>query len=227
MENKDISQIAFARIKGEGIKPISRQVFSIKRVLIIFIVIISLVIGALAFSLILSALFNNDWDLYNKFGLNFILRTLPYFWFMSLIIFTILGEYYYRKTLLGHRRQFIVIMGVYMISTVAFGSVLYLVGVGNYIEQSLFEKAPNYRNFIINRHEFWSHPEVGLLSGKIILIVDNQLTIIDSENFIWIIKMDNAVINEPLELKVGGRVNIIGVIIDVNVFDADEIRPWM
>jgi hypothetical protein len=227
MENKDISQIAFARIKGEGIKPISRNIFSIKRLLFWVVVFLSLIIGALTFALILSALINNDWDLYNRFGFNFILRTLPYFWFVSLVIFTILGEYYYRKTLLGHRRQFIVIMGVCMVSTIAFGSILYYIGVGDFIEKSVFENAPNYSNYILNRHEVWSHPKEGLLSGKIILIVDNQLTVIDPDNYIWIVKINNAIVEVPLKLEVGQRINILGDLIDVNVFNAEEIRPWM
>ena len=99
MDNKNISQIALERIKGEGIKPISRIVFSTKRVLFWVAVAVALVVSALAFSLILSALFNNDWDLYNKFGFSFILRTLPYFWFISLVVFIILGEFYYRKNI--------------------------------------------------------------------------------------------------------------------------------
>ncbi len=227
MENKNISQIAFERIKGEGIKPISRKVFSVKRVLFWVVVISSLIVGAFTFSLILSALFNNDWDLYNRFGFNFILKTLPYFWFVSLIIFTILGEYYYRKTLLGHRRQFIVIMGVYMVSSIAFGTVFYLVGVGSSIEQSLFERAPNYSNYILNRHGVWSHPEEGLLSGVIISIGENQIKVLDPNNFIWTVNLNNTVIHGSFDMGVGERINMIGDKVDIDIFNAEEIRPWM
>ena len=123
MENKNISQIVLERIKGEGLKPISKKVFNIKRILFWIAVIISLIIGAFTFSLILSELFNNDWDLFNKFGFNFILRTLPYFWLISLAVFVILGEYYYRKTLLGYRHTIIVVVGAYMASSIIFGTV--------------------------------------------------------------------------------------------------------
>ena len=227
MENKNISQIALERIKVEGIKPISSKVFSIKRVLFWVVVIISLIIGAFTFSLILSALFNNDWDLYNRFGFNFILKTLPYFWFISLILFIILGEYYYRKTLLGYRHTIIVIVLVYMISTVFFGSIFYLIKVGDFIEQSLTDKAPCCSGFILNRYVIWSQPEEGLLSGRIIRIGENEIGVLDMNNYVWIVYTKGAFTRGQVEIEIGERIKIIGDKISDKIFNAEEIRPWI
>jgi hypothetical protein len=226
MENKNISQIALERIKGEGIKPISRKIFSIKRVLFWVVVVFSLIIGAFTFSLILSALFNNDWDLYNKIGFIFIFKTLPYFWLISLFIFTILGEYYYRKTLLGHRRGFIFIMGIYMASTAIFGSLFYLIGFGKLIEQSLENKAPIYRHIMLNRYGVWSHPEDGFISGKIVRVVEGGIEIADLNGFIWTVKIKDAPIRGKIEIEIGERIKIIGNCIET-ICIAEEVRPWM
>lgn len=227
MENKNISRIVLERIREEGIKPISRNVFSIKRVLFWVVVTTSFIVGAFSFSLTIFALLNNDWDLYNKFGLSFVMQTLPYFWLISLVVFTVLGEFYYRKTLLGHRHRFTVIIGVYLISTSIFGSIFYFVGVGECVEKSLGEVSPVYRNIILNRHEVWSHPENGLLSGKIILIENGMMQVMDSDGFIWIVDKENSFTKGRTSIEIGERIKIMGDKIEDNYFRAREIRPWM
>lgn len=227
MENKNISQIALERIKEEGIKPLSRKIFSIKRVLFWVAVLTSLIVGAFIFALVLSGFFNNDWYLYNKLGFGFILKTLPYFWLISLAVFTILGEYYYRKTLLGHRRSFIFIMGVYMISTTIFGSILYSFGTDEFLENYIANKAPGYSNFIFNRYEVWSHPEDGLLSGTITKVSNDAIEIIDFNGLVWIVNTkDSSILGETL-IKVGENIKIVGDSVSPNIFNADEIRSWM
>jgi hypothetical protein len=227
MENKNISQIALERIKEEGIKPLSRKIFSIKRVLFWVAVAISLIVGAFTFALVLSGFFNNDWDLYNKYGFNFILKTLPYFWLISLGVFTVLGEFYYRKTLLGHRRSFIFIMAVYMVSTTIFGSILYSFGTDEYVENYVTENVPEYSNFIFNKYETWSHPEDGLLSGTITKVGSDVIEIIDFNGFTWVVNTKDSSIVENTLIKVGENVKIIGDSVSPNIFNADEIRSWV
>ncbi len=226
MENKNISQIAFERIRGEGIKPIPRKVFNIKRALFWLVVILSLFIGAFTFSIILSAFFNNDWDLYNKFGFDFILKTVPYFWLVSLGVFTMLGEYYYRKTPLGYRRGFIMIIGIYMGSTIIFGTIFYSIDIDEYIEDYIVDNVPSYSNFIFDKYEVWSHPEDGLLSGTITKIKDGEIEIIDFNGSVWTINTKDSFIRSKNLIEVGKNVKIVGENEANNVFNADEIRSW-
>jgi hypothetical protein len=225
-ENKDISQIVLQRIKESGIKPISRNVFNLKKVLFWSLVGASLVVGAISFSMTLSILFNNDWYLYNKFGFGFILKTLPYFWVIFLLIFTILGEIYYRKTLLGYRRRITTVVGIYIILTVVSGSVLNIIGVGEMVEQSLFDNVPVYHFVIFDRNEPWSHPEQGLLSGKIIDIGDKVIKVVDSNGVVWNINIDDNFANKKPQLKIGEIIKIIGDKDNDtdNLFDAQEIH---
>lgn len=225
MENKSISQIALEKIKEDKIVPISKNIFSIKRVLFWVAVATSFIVGAITFSLVLSALFNNDWDLYNKLGFSFVFKTLPYFWLASLLIFTFLGEFYYRKTLFGHRKGFIVVLSVYMISTTLFGTIFYLVGTDNFIEESLENEAPIYRHMMFNRYEVWSHPENGFFSGKIVRIIDEGIEVVDPEGYIWAVNTKDAFIRGRIEVEIGEKIKIIGKCID-NICVAYEVRPW-
>ena len=226
MENKNISQIVIDRIRGEGLKPISKKVFNLKRISFWVAVAICLFVGAFMFSLVVSGLLNNDWDLYDRFGVNFVFRTLPYFWFVSLIIFIILGEYYYRKTMFGYRHTIIVVVGAYMASSIIFGSIFYAIGVSDLMENDLVGIPTVYRNIILNRHEVWTHPEKGLLSGKIIQLDEGSMQSIDNDGSVWDVDINSLSDRDDLNLKVGDRMKITGDIMDDNFFIAEEIRPW-
>jgi hypothetical protein len=227
MENKDISQIALQKIKESGIKPISKNIFNIKKVLFWSLVGFSVVVGVVSFAVILSLLFNNDWYLYNTLGLGFIFKTLPYFWFVFLALFTILGDYYYRKTFMGYRHRTITIVGVYIVITILSGSILHVVGTGKLIEESLREHVPMYRGFMFDKDEFWSHPEEGLLSGKIVEINGQVVRIIDLNGNNWLIDIKNSSVGGRVKIEVGERIKIIGDKDIDDIFTANEIRPWM
>lgn len=227
MENKNISKIALERIIKEGIKPISRKVFSLKRVMFWTLVISSIIVGSVTVAIILTALLHNDWYLFNYYGFSFILKTLPYFWLTSLVILMIVGEYYYRQTLLGYRRSLALVVTVYLSSTILAGSIFYLIGVGGYIEDSIESNMPNYRSIILNRNEFWSHPEEGLLSGEIIRIRDDEIEIMDFDGFNWIIKTNNSLVRDKVAINIGERIKILGNVVENNLFQAKEIRSWI
>ncbi len=226
MENKDISQMALQKIKESGIKPISRNVFNFKRVIFWSLVSFSIMVGVISFAVVLSILFTNDWYLYNKLGFGFIFKSLPYFWVLALIVFTILGDFYYRRTSLGYRHKTTTIVGVYIIITIVFGSILHIIGIGRGVEESFYRNIPIYHGFMFDRDEFWSHPEEGFISGQIILIDGNLIKIIDFKNNIWIIEMSDAFIGGKAKIQEGEFVKIIGDI-DDGIFTAEQIRPGM
>lgn len=225
MENKDISQIVLEKIKESGIKPISKNVFNLKRVLFWSLVGFSVLVGAVSFSITLSILFTNDWYLYNKFGLGFIFKSLPYFWLGCLLLFTILGDFYYRKTFLGYRHRMTTIVGAYIILTVIFGTVLHLFGIGEAIEQSLFENVPVYHIVVFDRDGFWSQPEVGLLSGKIVEVNGDLIKLVDVNGTVWTIDIKNVFIGKNAKIIPGQFVKIVGDQDNGKVFNADEIYP--
>jgi len=226
MENKDISQIALEKIKESGIKPISKNVFNLKRVIFWSLVGFSVLVGAVSFSITCSILFSNDWYLYNKLGFGYIFKSLPYFWLICMLLFTLLGEFYYRKTLFGYRHRIVIIVGTYIILTTIFGIFLHLFKVGEVVEQTIFENVSVYRGIMFNRSEVWLNPEEGLLSGKIIGISGNVIKIIDLDNNVWSINTDDAFIRKNAKVEIGEIIKIIGDQ-DGTVFTAEEIRPWI
>lgn len=224
MENKDISQMALQKIKEGGIKPIPKNFFNFKRVIFWSLVFFSIIVGIVSFAILLSILFTNDWYLYNKLGLGFIFKSLPYFWVLALILFTILGDFYYRRTSFGYRYKTTTIVGVYILITIFFGSILHIIGIGKGVEESFHRNIPIYHGFMFDRDEFWSHPEEGFISGQIILIDGNLIRIIDIKNNIWVIETNDAFIGRKVKIQEGEFVKIIGGFGD-GIFIAEQIRP--
>lgn len=227
MENKDISQIALQKIKENGIKPISKNIFNLKKVIFWSFVGTSIIVGAISFSVIISILFNNDWILYKRFGFNFIFKSLPYFWFVCLLLFAILGEFYYRRTLLGYRHRLIVIIGTYITITVIAGSIMHIIGLGKIVEESLSRNISIYNNFMFDKNEFWSQPKEGLISGRIVSIEGDIIRIVDFNNNTWILDVDEAFVGNRVSLKQDEFIKIIGDVKDDNIFKVEQIRPWI
>jgi hypothetical protein len=227
MENKDISQIALEKIRESGIKPIPRSIFDIKKFLFWFLVSISIIIGAISFSIILSLLVDNDWVLFNKLGFNFILKTIPYFWIICLAIFTVLAKYYYRKTLLGHRKNVLIVIGLYGIITIFFGVIIYFIEAGEIIENYLYNSVPIYKEIIFDKEDLWDLNEKGLLSGIIVGVDNNILELRDRNGYLWTININKANINEKVNIERCLRLRIIGDKINEGVFNAGTIEPWI
>lgn len=221
-ENKDISQIALERIKESGMKPLSKNVINLKRVFFWALVGFAVLVGSVAFSITLSLLFNNDWYLYNKLGFSFIFKSLPYFWVVCLLVFTVLGKLYYQKTLLGYRHTTAAIVGVYVVLTFSFGLVLYLLGDGESVEQSLFENVPFYRIVIFDRNDLWSHPEQGLISGRVIEVNGSVIKIMDLNNVVRVVNIGNVPLNNQAKIRIGGRIKIMGD--NDDIFSANQIH---
>ena len=227
-ENKDISKIAFEKIREKGIKPISKNIFNLKRVLIWSFAGFAVLIGIVSFAVTLSNLSNNDWFLVDKFGYSFIFQSLPYFWFFCLVVFATLGEYYYRKTYMGYRHRIIMVIGAYVVVTVVFGVILHLFSLGEKIEETIQNNIPIYKNITFNKNAVWSQPEQGLLSGRIIGINGDAVTIIDLNNNTWTINKADAKISPKTNIKIGEIIKIIGDKDNDNdaIFNANKINPW-
>lgn len=227
MENKDISQIALERIKESGKKPISKNIFNLKKVLFWSLVGFSVVVGAVSFSVTLFILCNNDWYLFNRFGFGFILKTLPYFWAICLLFLTVLGEFYYRKTSLGYRYRMVTIVGVYIILTVFLGSALHIIGMSEKVEKSLFENVPLYRGVMFDKDQFWFQPKEGLLSGEIISVDGSKIKVVDYNGTIWDINTNDTFVSKKVKIEVGEIIKIIGDNDIDDLFMANQIRPWV
>lgn len=165
-----ISRKIFKKIKQDHLKSKPRWEFLLKDYIIWTFFGISLVVGGLAFSVILHMVVNNDWDLYQYVSgsfLGFLLATLPYFWLIVLFLFIVLAYYNLKHTKKGYLISLGKIVALSLFISLFLGGGLYAAGLGDSINNVFSRKVPFYNKVLERRCEMWNRPQKGLLAGKI------------------------------------------------------------
>ena len=218
------------KIKEEKIQPISKWKFLMKDYLIWTAFGISVIIGGLAFAVIIFLLTNNDWSIYRNLDKSFIEYTflsLPYFWIMFLGIFSAVAYYNYKHTKSGYKYNPLLAILASIILSFILGSTLFYAGLGSKIEDAFVDKFPYYKNIMEKRMEIWNNSGQGLLAGTIEKVNDSSFIIKDLSGKKWEVNIENAVVKKVMVIQEGAMVKIIGRDDGDNLFIAEQLRPWM
>ena len=227
----NFSEKVLKKIEKENIKPKPQWYFLLKNYLIWLMFGISIVLGSLAFSMILFMIRQLDWDIYHYLGDSFLKTlfiSLPYLWLIFLILFIIIAYYNFINTKRGYRFRFITIILISLIVSVVLGTGLYFNGFSENIENIFFEKIPYYHKLIYTCEKQWMHPEKGLLAGNITEteLSKKKIHLIDFNEKHWEIDIRNSLWKGKLQPVKDLKIKLIGKMIDDKHFQAIEIRPW-
>ncbi|OGF25960.1 hypothetical protein A2303_01370 [Candidatus Falkowbacteria bacterium RIFOXYB2_FULL_47_14] len=230
MLNHDISRDVLKTIEEKHIKPKPRWTFLLKDYAIWILGAFSLIVGSLAFSVIIYMLKNNDWEVYRHLSGSlpgFVVITMPYFWLIFLAIFTLAVHYNFKHTKTGYRYRLPAVIAASMVLSVVLGGILYGAGVGRAIDDVLSEKAPGFYRVIVNpRMDMWARPDQGFLLG---LIIDAEgredFRLLDFDRRLWDISAHDAKIPPFLKIEAGSRIKMIGDKTGENGFRALIIMP--
>lgn len=231
---KNLKKDILSQIKKEDIKPISKNIFMIKTVLIYIFLFTSIFIWAISFSIMLGYLLEADWFLSHKLGLLKIVQSfLPIFWLIFLVISVVIGYWEFKNTSRGYKFYFWqIILGNILLSLV-FGALFYFSGFSQIVESKIQTHLPQYREIFVwdkisRMKAVWQNEENGLLLWKIIENRWTSFELKDSNNKVWqIIIWDTTTIKHDLGLDVWEKVKLIWDKVDLWVFVASEIRPFM
>ncbi|MFA6524950.1 MAG: hypothetical protein WCT33_01615 [Patescibacteria group bacterium] len=228
---EDTSKQVLAKIEKEKITPKPKWQFRLEQIGIWFLAIISVLIGSNAFSLIIFAMVNNDWEvleLLDRNPVSHTLATIPYLWLVVLALFVLLAYYNTRHTNKGYRYSTYGIVIGSIAASMLVGTVLYSVGFAPGVDR-LIRGVPGINMLMHDREEIWSHPENGFMAGEIINVKNNtsEFEIIDLNDEEWIVNANNAVIFPSVIIENGELVRIIGQVQDDKyIFEAQRILPW-
>lgn len=226
----NISDKIIEKIRLEKIIPKPKWKFLLKNYVFWTAFGASIVVGSLSFAVILNTAFENDWYVYrylDKSLATFIFVSLPYFWIIFLAIVLAADYYEYKHTKSGYRyRGYLIIMGSVAISFVL-GAGSFALGMGKMIDEALATQIPYYHGMVQHKKEIWSHPEQGLLAGKIKKIVDEKdFDIEDFQGGIWEVRGNNIIWHEMP--KIEEEVKLIGEKSSgCCVFMVKEARSWI
>ena len=229
MSDKNLSQSVLEKIREEHIKPKPKWEFLFKEYFVWSVGVISLIIGSVAIAVIIFMLRYNNWDIYEKIDdslLGFVILTLPYFWFLFLALFIWLINFNIKHTKHGYKYNVNTILLTSVVASLFFGSALYMIGAGRWIDAVMSENAPFYRHIVNQRINLWEQPSRGLLIGVIYSASSSKenLELLDSTGKIWEVDTSKAVIAPEVKIKAGQAVRLTGNYdSDSNEFDATKI----
>ena len=223
------SQKLLNKITAEQIKPSPRWHFILRNYIFWSVFLIFVVLGSIAFSIILYAITENDFDLLSFSGskIEFLFSVLPLLWILFLVIFSIISIFGIRHTKTGYRYSFLKILSFNILLSIFSGALFFYTGGAEKMELIFAENISVYKSFEERRISRWSHPENGFLSG---LILENKskdiILIKDFNGMKWEINIQDAFIRSKLYLNQGEKIKITGEILEDNIFTAQEIRKW-
>lgn len=213
------------KIKTDKIAPKPKWFFRLKDYLVWTLGIFSLLLGAIATSLIVYFSENESLHTYRRAGgglIKSLLMMIPAFWLICFILFGALVYYYIRHTKKGYKYSkwhIVLMISVFIIFLTAMFSVSRL---NEKIEEVVSRTTPYYDTFINPNLNFWSDPDEGRLSGLIIeKISDNHYLLVDKSQESWTI-IKTVVISDD-DLQIGRPVRLLGDKISDNEFLIKEV----
>ncbi|HRY60171.1 MAG TPA: hypothetical protein P5096_02220 [Patescibacteria group bacterium] len=228
----DLSKNVLEEIKEHHITPKPKWEFLVRDYVIWAMFGILVLIGSIAFSALIFMITNHDWDIYRNLGQSFwqfLLLSLPYFWIVLVIAFSIFAWYDLKKTRAGYRYTFTKIGLANIGLSILLGTAFFYSGIGMKIENIFADNMPFYRVIHPGRGiTVWENPDKGLLVGEVTGFIDDEgFNLRDLKNQDWIVSALNSVWPREVKSNIGMIVRIIGKQTGKDTFQAIEVRPWM
>ena len=224
------SEKTLEKIEQEKITPTARWRFLAKRYSAWTLTAVSLIFGALAFSLILYLIGSQNWNVRQAMGsewLRWVFLSLPLAWIVFFILFVLVIYYNIRHFKRGYRYPTYLVATSALVTVIFFGVIAADLGLHQKIHDLFSAHLPFYQRVFDDRVNAWDRPGEGFLAGRIENQVAGGFDLRDFLNHEWLIKTDNSTEWEgSVKFIVGEPVKVVGHKIGQASFQAVEIRPW-
>lgn len=216
-------------IREREIRPIPKTWFTGKKALLWSAFILALLIGVVAFSVVLFSIQQVDFSVWRHFGhtmIETLLALLPVLWLVILSFAIVIGMLSYRNSSKGYKIPVEKLIVYHIGLSVSLGTLLFYGGGAQQLDRIFESRISIYESMQEKKIKLWSMPDQGYLSGKITAIDDASFELEDFHQIRWTIDYQNATIRHPNLLNMGESVKIIGKMTDSTHFSAQEVRPW-
>ncbi|MBD3360643.1 hypothetical protein GF366_02450 [Candidatus Peregrinibacteria bacterium] len=186
--------------------------------------------GGIVTSVIIFRLKTNDWEIYKYLGYTFpgfIIKTLPYFWILLLVIFIGIAFYNFRHTSKGYHYKFAGVVGISVIASIVLGFAFFGMGVAGQVEDLALHRMPFYDTFSFQKRiEKWKQVDKGIVAGEIIEIMKDEIKIKDLSGELRTLNIKDIPPKIKRTLKKEMIIGVIGEKLKDGNFRADKLRPW-
>jgi len=217
------------QIKEENIHPIPKWYFITKNITVFLFFLISVLIGAATFSIILFSIQQTEFNIVQHLSdsrVKLFLWMLPLFWIITLLIFLVASIVSINKSKKGYKYTWPRLIIFNTVASMLLGTLLFFGGGGQWLEEAFAEKVSIYESIDEKKKKIWMLPEEGYLSGTIEAVSDNTLRLTDFHKKEWTIDFTDAFVAQSVFMEQGDKIKLIGKITGTNDFLAEEVRPW-
>jgi hypothetical protein len=205
-------------IEREKIKPKTRLYFSVKDKALWSLLLISMIFGSIACSVMIFSFTNSEfgfYDMTNDSFLDFLFRVTPYLWVILFVVFGLIGYENFKHTNKGYRYSFGFIVVVGLVINIVLGIILHSFGVSKIIDHDFSSDSVFIRSSDSLRQDSWNQPDKGILSGQVLSYGSTTFVLKDFNGNLWTIS--SAYIPDiSLDLiSTSSEVRVIGVKQDV------------
>jgi len=230
MDNKSVSDKVSEKIADGELTPTSKWRFRFKEYSVWTLTAVCLILGSLAFSLILYLMTTQDWNIRPTMGgpiWHWLLLSLPFAWIIFFLLFLAAVYYVVRQFKKGYRYPTRTIILSALITVIFFGALAAGLGLHRRLHQFFSQSIPYYENFFDARINAWERPQAGLLAGEITAEETDGFDLRDFRRHDWRVLVGaDTRLPDDFVLFIGERVRVIGQAGDPGQFRAQEIRPW-
>ena len=225
----DPSEKLISAIREKDIRPTPEWRFRLKEVLFTGSFLAAAVLGALAFSIILFAIQQTDFNVLGHLShsrLELFLGLLPLLWIACLILALTAANYGIRHSKKGYKFTLARRAGYSAALSLLLGTAFFITGGAQWLEHAFAVRVSLYDSIQDKKIRLWSMPEEGQLAGEILKIDPDRFDLRDFNGKNWAVQYDSAWIAPVVLLEKGEKIKLVGVMTGRGRFQAGEIRPW-
>ncbi|MCB9291486.1 MAG: hypothetical protein H6560_29565 [Lewinellaceae bacterium] len=223
------SEKLLQKIIEEQSEPAPRWHFAVKNKLLWLAFGLAVVLGALAFSVILFAIQQTDFNITSHLshsGLELFLGLLPFFWIIMLVAFLLIAMYSVQYSRRGYKFTLAKLVGYSAALSILLGTLFFIGGGAQRLEQAFALNVSIYESIQEKKVRIWSMPEEGYLAGEIVETGLGTFRLKDFQGKEWTVSYQDAFIPPVVLLERGEKVKLVGEIAGKDEFAASEVRPW-
>lgn len=215
-EDNDLKSKIFDLIEKDKIKPTSKLYFSLKDKAFWSLFALSILIGSIAFSVVIFNFTNSETGLYqatNDSFIDFILEMTPYIWIFLFTAFAFIGYENFRYTKKGYKYSFYLVLVASLVLNIIGGMILHYVGVSKMIDED-FPSGYIISSSDFSRRIIWNQPNRGILSGEVVSVQASGTSFVlrDFDNNLWMIDSYYVPDVSIYLISTSSQVRVIGII---------------
>jgi hypothetical protein len=225
---EDLKSKVLELIERDKIKPTTKLYFSIKDKTLWSLMLISILICSISFSVMIFSFTNSEagfYQLTHDNFMDFVLSVMPYLWIVVFVMFAIVGYENFKHTNKGYKYSFTFIIIFGLIVNMLFGLIIHYAGLSKIIDQDVSADSIFIKSSESLKKEIWNQPERGIISGNVVSIIDGSSTFVlkDFNNNLWVVSSQNIPGVSMSLISTSSEIRVIGV--SQNVYFPSIERP--